>query len=131
MEASSVVKIAKYKFLAYRLFLRVFIGKKRRDRLVIKNKMSYIDFLPIFYGNRTIQGPEGFKGVPRKNSDDFYFLFSERERELKQYFKINPGETFVDVGSNVGYYSLLLARNNPKIKIIAIEAHPENFVAYD
>ncbi len=62
------------------------------------------------------------------NSDDFYFLFSERERELKQYFKINPGETFVDVGSNVGYYSLLLVRNNPKIKIIAIEAHPENFV---
>ncbi len=66
MEASSVVKIAKYKIHAYRLFLRVFRGKKRRDRLVIKNKMSYIDFLPIFYGNETIQGPECFKGVPRK-----------------------------------------------------------------
>ena len=42
---------------------------------------------------------------------------------------MNQGEAFIDVGSNVGYYSLLLAKNNPKIKIIAIEAHPENFVA--
>ena len=109
MEPSSVVKIAKYKFLAYRLLLRVFMGKKRRDLFVIKNKMSYIDFLPIFYGNRTIQSPEGFKAVPRLNTDDFYFLFSEREKEIKQYFKMNPGETFVDVGSNVGYYSLFIS----------------------
>ena len=129
MQAYNVVKIAKYKFLAFRLLIRVFIGKKRRDHFIIKHKLSYIDFLPIFYGNRTIQSHEGFKALPRLKTDDFYCLFSEREKEIKQHFKINRGETFVDVGSNVGYYSLLLAKNSPDSKIISIEAHPDNYEA--
>ena len=129
MEATSVVKIAKYEFLAYRLLLRVFLGKKRRDRFIIKNRMSYIDFLPIFYGNRTIQSPEGFKAVPRLKTDDFYLLFQDREKEVREHFHMHPGETFVDVGSNVGFYSLLLAKINPDITIISIEAHPDNFEA--
>ena len=39
---------------------------------------------------------------------------------------MNAGEIFVDVGSNVGYYSLLLPKNNPYIKIIFIEAQQDN-----
>ena len=38
MEASSVVKIAKYRLLAYRLLLRFFMGKKRRDHFVKKKE---------------------------------------------------------------------------------------------
>jgi FkbM family methyltransferase len=129
MEASSVIKIAKYRLLAYRLLLRVFMGKKRRDHFVKTKRISYTDFLPLFYGNRIVQSHEGFKALPRLNTDDFYLLFQNREMELREHFKIQPGETFVDVGSNVGFYSLLLANLHPDITIISIEAHPDTFEA--
>ena len=90
-----------------------------------------MDYLPLFYDYGIVKSHECCKVVPRLGPDDFYFLFSERERELKQYFTINTGETFVDVGSNVGYYSLFLARNNPKIKIIAIESTSRKFCSHD
>ena len=72
---------------------------------------------------------EGFKAIPRLNTDDFYLLFQDREMELREHFKMHPGETFVDVGSNVGFYSLLLSKRNPEITIISIEAHPHTFEA--
>lgn len=129
MEGHNVVKIAQYRLLAYRLFMRLFIGKKKRDQLIIKNKITYLDFLPLFFGNRIVKSNEGFKAVPRSKTHDFYLLFLSRENEIKEHLKMNSGEIFVDVGANVGYYSLLLAKNNPDIKIISIEAHPENFKA--
>ena len=42
--------------------------------------------------------------------------------------KPKPGETFVDVGSNVGYYTLKLAKTiGRKGKIISIEPDPDSF----
>lgn len=125
MEAYKVIKIARYRVHISRILLRVFMRKKERDL----NKISYMDYLPLFYGNRTVKSHEGFKAVPRLKTDDFYMLFLEREKEIKKHLKMNLDETFVDVGSNVGYYSLLLAKEYPNNKIIAIEAHPDNFVA--
>jgi len=49
--------------------------------------------------------------------------------ELREHFKMHSGETFVDVGSNVGFYSLLLGKLYPDITIISIEAHPDTFEA--
>ncbi len=129
MQAYKVIKIAKYRLLLYRLLLRVFMGKKNRDLLIKKKRISYIDFLPLFYGNRIVRSHEGFKAIPRLNTDDFYLLFQNREMELREHFKMHPGETFVDVGSNVGFYSLLLGKSNPDITIISIEAHPDTFEA--
>jgi len=125
MEAYKIIKIAKYRVHIYRILLHIFLRKKGSEL----NKISYMDYLPLFYGNRTVKSHEGFKAVPRLKTDDFICLFFEREKEIKEHLKINPNETFVDVGSNVGYYSLLLAKGNPDIKIIAIEAHPDNFIA--
>ena len=41
---------------------------------------------------------------------------------------MNENEIFVDVGANIGSYSLRIA-NYCKNKGVAIEAHPENFMA--
>ncbi len=35
--------------------------------------------------------------------------------------------TFVDVGANIGFYSLVMAARHPKLKVIAFEPNPKNF----
>src|SRR5688572_5446287 len=40
---------------------------------------------------------------------------------------IGPNDTFIDVGANVGFHSLMLSCFRPWIKVIAFEPNPENF----
>lgn len=41
---------------------------------------------------------------------------------------LEPGDTFVDIGSHIGYYALLaLAKVGPAGQVIAFEPHPETF----
>ena len=57
--------------------------------------------------------------------------FLRPEGILANHFVLKDNETFVGVGANVGKYSLTVARdyNNKSVKIIAIEAQPENYKA--
>jgi FkbM family methyltransferase len=123
---SLFLKYARYRYLAYRVLLRIRIGKENRDEHFKRTGLSEVDFLP--------ERPYSFNGLlalPRKGSDDFYMFFVPREKELLPHLRMRKGETFVDVGANVGYYSLKLAQDyaNDGVRIIAIEAHPENFKA--
>jgi len=38
-----------------------------------------------------------------------------------------PGDTFIDVGANIGFYSLVLSVSQPRLKVIAFEPNPKNF----
>jgi len=69
--------------------------------------------------------------LPRKGTDDFYMFYIPRERELLLHLVMHKGEIFVDVGANVGYYSLKIAKeySSEGVTIIAIEAHPGNYNA--
>src|SRR5437763_14778784 len=98
---SLFLKYARYRYISYRLFLRLKMGKKKRDEFLIASGLSEIDFLP--------ERPyliNGFKALPRKGTDDFYIFYIPREEELGPRLIRRRGETFVDVGANVGYYSL-------------------------
>ena len=46
---------------------------------------------------------------------------------LLESIKKNQIDYFIDIGSNIGLYSLLVEKNFPKIKIFSFEPHPENF----
>ena len=88
--------------------------------------ISEIDFLP--------ERPYSINGInafPRKGTDDFYMFYIPREKELLPHLIMHKGETFVDVGANVGYYSLKIAKeySSKGVTIIAIEAHPGNYKA--
>jgi FkbM family methyltransferase len=120
------LKYARYRYVAYRIFLRLRMGKKKRDELLRASGLSEIDFLP--------ERPyciNGINALPRKGTDDFYMFYIPRERELLPHLKMHRGETFVDVGANVGYYSLRIAKDysSKGVTIIAIEAHPGNYKA--
>jgi FkbM family methyltransferase len=64
----------------------------------------------------------------RRDTDDIYNVLPFRELDVQDSVlkMLRPGDTFVDVGANVGYYSVLGAQAvGPKGKVIAIEAMPQ------
>lgn len=120
------LRYARYRYIAHRLYLRMKMGKKKRDEYLQKVGTSITDFLP-----ERPYSINGVKTIPRKGTQDFYMLYLAREEEVKPHLTMYEGETFVDVGANVGSYSLNIANDykDSKIKVIAIEAHPENYQA--
>jgi FkbM family methyltransferase len=120
------LKYARYRYLAYRIFLRLRMGKKKRDELLKASGLSEIDFLP-----ERSYCIKGINAIPRRGTDDFFMFYIPRERELLSHLQMHNGETFVDVGANVGYYSLKIAKDYSSmgVTVIAIEAHPGNYKA--
>ncbi|MFZ0893874.1 MAG: hypothetical protein WAZ77_05160, partial [Candidatus Nitrosopolaris sp.] len=102
------------------------MGKKKRDEFLRGSGLSEIDFLP-----ERPYSINKINALPRKGTDDFYMFYIPREKELLLHLIMHRGETFVDVGANVGYYSLKIAKeySSKGVTIVAIEAHPGNYNA--
>jgi FkbM family methyltransferase len=99
-----------------------------RDRYLKSTRIYVADFLP-----ERPYAIHGVKAIPRKGSSDFSMFFESREQDVKSNLLMNENETFADVGANIGSYSLRIANNykDKGVKVIAIEAHPENSKALD
>jgi len=123
---SLFLKYARYRYIAYRMFLRIKMHKEKRDEFLRATGISEIDFLP-----ERPYSINGLKAFPRKGTDDFYMFYIQREKKIEPHILMHKGETFVDVGANVGYYSLKIAKeySSKGVNVIAIEAHPENYKA--
>ncbi|SCZ11370.1 FkbM family methyltransferase [Microvirga guangxiensis] len=70
--------------------------------------------------------------VPDKNVCERRIIFTPQYFDLDEIKLIaarnREGFTFIDVGSNVGWYALLVARKvNPSSRILAVEPQPEIF----
>jgi FkbM family methyltransferase len=112
-------------YLAYRIGLRLIRGKAYRDQYFSNNRINLGDFL-LFERPLKING---IKAIPRKHTADFNLLFHEKEYEVESRVDLNNGETFLDVGANVGRYTLKAATQHSDIKVVSIEAHPKNYKA--
>ena len=123
-------------YFGFRLSLRIFMGKKRRDKYFIEHGLDFPTFtyrlLKKFGLDKgmllLIDMPKlGYKFFCRINRDDFLFM-TNHENEIMEHFKPNSGEIVVDVGAHIGLYSLIAAKKvGPSGKVIAIEPDPENF----
>ncbi|MBI2084145.1 MAG: FkbM family methyltransferase [Candidatus Aenigmarchaeota archaeon] len=78
-----------------------------------------------------------FSGFVIKNSDGTFYcrdnvdmdIVSERfESDLRRYFKGFKRGTFIDVGSNIGKYTVMIGRGG-KVKVVSIEPEKDNFRA--
>jgi len=68
-----------------------------------------------------------FRFFVRRATDDLYSCLPGRERDAEATILglLNRGDTFVDVGANIGYYSVLASEAvGPAGKVIAIEPVP-------
>jgi len=66
----------------------------------------------------------------RKGSGDIWITSEECEIDLTRYFKKVQSGIFVDIGANVGRYTVKLAKQiGNKGKVVAIECDPENYEA--
>lgn len=121
--------------------------KKRAVDAIIGILRAYIRYSPIgvgkaaLYGNviapylewrqhasivRTVGGFRMETRLPDQIQSRIYF-FGVWEPQLTAYIKerLSPGDTFIDIGANVGYYTLLAASIVGKRgRVCAIEASP-------
>lgn len=120
--------ISKQLYIGYKRLLRLLLGKKRRDEYIKKHGIGLRSFIKA---ERPIKA-NGIVAIPRKNTDDYGMLFMPRDEErlLDLHLQMNSNETFVDIGANVGYYTLKIAtRYGIQATVVSIEADPENYKA--
>ena len=72
----------------------------------------------------------GARYLARKGKADVLLLNPLSSPEIWRYFRPRAGEVVVDVGAHVGKYAVVAARHvGEQGKVVAIEAHPDNFQA--
>ncbi|NRB38004.1 MAG: FkbM family methyltransferase [Pseudomonadales bacterium] len=105
----------------------------------------YIRFFPLLHGkmplwilfhwrekNYTARTTQGIKMTGRSNDlvQGYIYYFGLWEPNLTAFIKktlTHKDRTFIDVGANVGYFSLLASQLLPHGKVVAIEAFPSIF----
>lgn len=40
---------------------------------------------------------------------------------------VRPGDTFIDLGANIGFYSLVVSVSRPRVRVISFEPNPRNY----
>jgi FkbM family methyltransferase len=71
-----------------------------------------------------------FSGNTRELLQQYIYYFGMWEPYLTRWVsqRLVPGDTFIDVGANIGYFSLLASRLvGPSGRVVAIEASPKTF----
>jgi FkbM family methyltransferase len=126
----------KLSYIVLRFFLRIVLGKKRRDILYYQKEISFNSFIYTVINRLGLYNKMLLKiKVPkynymfmcRGNNEDFIFM-TGHEDEILPYFNPNNGDIVVDVGAHIGHHTLIAAKRvGPKGKVIAIEADPKNF----
>jgi FkbM family methyltransferase len=119
-----------------RFSLRIVLGKKRRDKLYRQRGLNFKDFLYKSIGVLGIGNSMLLElSVPKYdykvscpiNKEDF-IVMTKYEGEIIELFTAKEGDIVVDVGAHMGRYTIISSKRvGQNGKVIAIEAHPDNF----
>jgi FkbM family methyltransferase len=119
--------------------------KKYLGILLLPVARAYIRFSPIRFGKEklyykfywrkkkyAITTKEGFKMVGHSNDfvQGYIYYFGIWEPNLTAFIKstlIEPDRTFIDIGANVGYFTLLASQLLYKGNVVSVEAFPSIF----
>jgi FkbM family methyltransferase len=135
--------LSKISYIALRIFLRIIIGKDKREKLHFckRTKTSfYVNFsfyLVIYFykiirmlriGNPTlikIYVPKyNYKLLCPCTLDDYYNL-TTREADIIEHFCPKQNDVVIDVGAHLGRYTIISANKvGEEGKVVALEASP-------
>jgi FkbM family methyltransferase len=131
-----VFNLLKGIYLGTRFFLRLILGRKKRDRIFVKRNINFKDFL---YSSTKVLGVDRTLlleiHVPNHdyrihcplNKEDF-IVMTKHEEEIIGLFRPKEGDTVVDVGAHMGRYTITSSKSvGQHGRVIAVEAHPYNF----
>jgi FkbM family methyltransferase len=123
-------------YLGLRIVLRLFLGKKRRDRLYVERGLDfgvfwYKSFKFLRPGNSTLlkfRVPKyNYEFYCRINKDDFKIM-TIHEDDIIEHFTPKQGDVVVDIGAHIGLYTIISSKRvGTNGKVVAIEADPSNF----
>ena len=125
----------KVTYLWRRVLLRLILGKKRRDRLYVKQGLDFGDFLykaVKFFRPRSkllkFKVPKyNYEFYCRINKDDF-IVMTRHEDVIIEYFRPKEGDIVIDIGAHIGLYTIISSKRvGANGKVVAIEANPSNF----
>jgi FkbM family methyltransferase len=110
-----------------RLLVRLVLGRRRRNTLFKRHGISLNKFL---FGDPVVE-VNGVRAHVRRNTNDYDILRENAEDIIKPHLVLNEGESFVDVGANIGRHTIgvALSHKNIPIQIISIEPHSRTFEA--
>jgi FkbM family methyltransferase len=127
----------KFVYVGVRVFLRLALGKKRRDRIYSRRRINFKDFL--YKSIRLLRlynfvllelhiVKHNYKVCCRLNKEDLVASTIHEEDMIMEHFTPKKGDAVVDLGANIGRYAIIASnRVGPTGKVVAIEAHPSNF----
>jgi FkbM family methyltransferase len=131
-----VFNLLKSIFLGTRFFLRLILGRKKRDSIFVKRNINFKDFLysstKILRVDKTLLleiyvPSHSYRIHCPLNKEDF-IVMTKHEEEIMGLFRPREGDTVVDIGAHMGRYTITSSKSvGQHGKVIAVEAHPYNF----
>jgi len=117
----------KVRYISLRILLRIIIGKDRRDEWWIKQP-NHSWMSPITGKRLLIENEQGLRFWIRANTEDASIVSTKFESNVLKVFKPSIGDVVLDVGANVGKYSIHIADLvGAEGKVIALEPFNETF----
>jgi FkbM family methyltransferase len=110
-------------------YLRYFHIRMGKKKVWTKLVEPYLAWQPHRFTARTVFGSL-VAGHTDEILGQYIYYFGLWEPQITRWLgdRLKPGDTFIDVGANLGYYSLLASRKVGKNgHVIAIEASPKTF----
>jgi tRNA G37 N-methylase Trm5 len=135
------VFIVKFSHLSLRVILRLLLGKKRRDKMMIERgldfKTVWNKYLRLYKKSHSRYELLRFK-MPKhdfefycrpNNTDDDFNTMTFRESDIiEHYFTPRKGDIVIDIGAHIGLYTIIASKRvGMQEKVVAIEADPKNF----
>ena len=132
-----ILYFLKIAYLSLRILLRVSLGRRRRDRIFIErgfdfNTFLYKVFKVLGIGNSMllrIHVPKyDYKFYCRINNREDLVFMTNHEEDIIEHFTPKQGDIVVDIGAHMGRYTIISSKRvGANGKVVAIEAHPNNF----
>src|SRR5918992_2590666 len=131
-------------YLGFRVVLRLFLGKEKRDKFCLKHQINFDDFLyravEFFRLDNSIlvvftsskYDYKFYSRITRKVNNflihDVYTSMVDHEEDVLEQFSPHRGDTVVDVGAAFGFYTIMASKKvGQQGKVVAIEPQPDNF----